>query len=79
MSRHHDSGDHIDAGKTFHHPDYPHTASFASGHAENRSKIVTGAKSRGPGGSHRGKGPWKTHCNTPVVTEPITSEGGDPQ
>jgi hypothetical protein len=78
MSRHIEGEDHIDAGKTFHHPDYPHTASFASESHQNRSKIVSGAKSRRPGGSRRGAGPWHTYCNTPEVHEEIKNEDGDP-
>jgi hypothetical protein len=77
MSRHHDSGDHIDAGKTFEHPDYPSCIDFASKPSENRSLITSGAQSRGPGGSMRGKGPWKTHCHAPEVNETIRCENGD--
>ena len=78
MGRHGEGHEHIDSGKTFEHPDYPNTLSFASSPSENRSKVTVGAKSRGPGGSHRGKGPWKTHCNSPSVNESIKNEDGDP-
>lgn len=76
MATHEDT--HLDAGKTFCEPCYPHTASFAPGCSETASRINEGRRCRRPGGMYRGKREFSTIGYPPTVNESIRGKNGDP-